>query len=111
MHDRIKKINELIRHQISQLIVRDVEFPESALVTVTAVETSKDLHHANIYVSVLPAGLEKQAIKALYEARLFEPLYKKLSLKPLPKIYYLVDRTEQKANEIEHLLDDIGKKQ
>ena len=107
MSDRIKKINELIKQKLNSLIIKEVEFSKDALVTITHVDTSKDLRHSNIYVSVLPKILAKESIDALYKASLHSILYKKLTIKPLPKLHYRLDKTEEKASEIERLLDQI----
>lgn len=109
MHDRIIKINELILHELSSLVLKEVEFPPDTLVTLTRAQTSPDLRHTNISVSVLPLKNAPTALRALYEAKLFRLLYKKLSLKPLPKIHYKIDETEEHASEIESLLDEIKK--
>lgn len=111
MTDRIKKINELIHHELGNLILKEVEFPKESLVTITGVDTSSDLRHANVYVSVIPPSLGRAAIQALYDAKLHFILYKKLSLKPLPKIHFRQDITEEKASHIESLLDEIKKKE
>ena len=109
MTDRINKINELLHHELGLLIAREVEFSNNCLVTITHVDTSKDLKHSNIYVSVLPESVSKQAVKALYDAKLQNVLFKKLSLKPLTRLHYRFDETEKKASSIESLLDQIKK--
>ncbi len=109
MSDRIKKINELLHHELGLLIAREVEFSNDCLVTITHVDTSKDLKHSNVYISVLPESVSKQAVKALYDAKLQNVLFKKLSLKPLPRLHYRFDETEKKASNIESLLDQIKK--
>lgn len=110
MTDRIKKINELLRHELSSLIIREAELPPDCLVTVVDVSTSKDLRHANVYISVLPEDLATKAVKALYGSKLHKELYKKLSLKPLPRLHFKLDKTEEKASQIEELLDQIKEK-
>jgi ribosome-binding factor A len=60
MTNRIPKVNELIKREISRMILREIEFPIGALVTVTRVETSSDLKESSIYISVLPDNKEKK---------------------------------------------------
>ena len=109
MSHRIEQINELLRHELSELLLTEVEFPQGCLVTIINVETSKDLRHAKAWVSVLPGYLLKKAMDKLNAnaGHLQFLLNKKLSLKPLPRIKFAVDRTEEKAGEIEELLDRI----
>lgn len=111
MSDRIRKINELLRFEISALISREIEFPNDSLVTVLQVETSQDLRHSNVYISVMPHSSAQEVLKKLYEARFHEILYKKLALKPLPQFHYKLDLTEERAKDIESLLDQIKKRE
>lgn len=109
MSYRIHQINELIKQELNTLLVSELEFPQGCLVTITAVETSKDLRHAKIWVSVLPGYLLKKAIDKLNSqaGHLQFLLNKKLSLKPLPRIKFAVDKTEEHAADIDALLDRI----
>ena len=54
MANRIPKVNELIKREISKMILKEIEFPKDVLVTVTRVQTSSNLSDSNIYISVLP---------------------------------------------------------
>ena len=109
MSHRINQVNELIKQELNDLLVSELEFPKGCLVTITAVETSKDLRHAKIWVSVLPGYLLKKALDKLNSnaGHLQFLLNKKWSLKPLPRIKFEVDRTEAAASEIDELLDRI----
>ena len=50
---RLDRVNQLIREEISTLLQRELKDPRLGFVTVTEVETSKDLRTAKIFVSVL----------------------------------------------------------
>lgn len=109
MSHRVAQINELIRHELAELILTEVEFPQGCFVTIVEVETSKDLRHATVWISVLPGYLLKKALDKLRVniGHLQFLLNKRLSIKPLPRIRFAVDRTEEKAADIEQLLDRI----
>ena len=53
---RLDRVNQLIREEISTLLQRELKDPRLGFVTVTEVETSKDLRTAKIFVSVLGEG-------------------------------------------------------
>jgi len=61
-------------------------------------------------VSILPASLTKEILNLLNRniGHLQFLLNKKLSLKPLPRLNFTVDRTEEKAAEIEQLINKIA---
>lgn len=113
MSYRILQINELIRHELSQLLVNEIEFPKGCLVTIIRVETSRDLRHAKIWISILPEGYTQKVLERLKReiGRLQFALNKKLTMKPLPRIRFVVDETEKKASDIETLLNKIKAEQ
>ena len=51
--DRMRRVNEALREVLSARIAEGLKDPRIGFVTVTAVETSPDLSHARVYVSVL----------------------------------------------------------
>jgi len=111
MSHRLEQINELIRHELNQLILIEIEFPKNCLATITEVETSKDLRHAKVWFSVIPNTYTKKVLDKLNGkiGHLQFLLNKKLSLKPLPRLHFSIDETEKKAQDIEAILDRIRK--
>ena len=109
MSDRIKKINSLLKQELNSLILSELEFPAGTLVTIMGVDTTKDLHYAKVYISVLPLEFAAQVKKILERSNIQKFLFKKLSTKFIPKLEFIIDATEAKAREIEGLLDKIKK--
>ncbi len=109
MPDRIDKVNSLLASQISRLIARHVDFKRGVFVTVPKVETSRDLRHTNIHISVFPASEKNYVMKTLgYERYLLQKLlHKKLVMKNLPKIRFVYNDTEERADEVEALFKQI----
>lgn len=109
MSHRILQINELIKHELGALLLSEIEFPKDCLVTIVAVETSKDLRHAKIFISVLPPKYTTKALSQLerHAGQLQFQLNKKLTMRPLPRVRFVVDATERHAADIETLLDSI----
>jgi len=109
MPHRIEQISELIRQEVGRLILTEVEFPVGCLVTIVAVDTTKDLRHAKVILSVMPTTFTGKVLQKLKKnvGPIQFKLNKKLSIKPLPRIHFGVDSTERKAASIEQLLDKI----
>jgi len=108
---RIDRINELIKETLAHILHEEIEIPPEVFLTVVKVDTSRDLRYAKVFFSVFP---EKKIgeISRLLEKKMYfiqGKLNKKLHLKPLPRIDFLVDKTEAKAGKIEKLLKDISK--
>src|SRR3989442_14042451 len=69
-YKRTDRVNALLRHELQRLIQQEVKDPRVGFATVTGVETSPDLRHARVFVSVLAgAGEAPAAPKGLQEAR------------------------------------------
>lgn len=111
MSHRIAQVNELIREELNKLLLTEVDFPKGCLVTITAIETSKDLGYAKVWISILPVKFTQKVLAILNHniGHLQFLLNKKLSLKPLPRLNFAIDETEKRAAEIEQLLNKITK--
>jgi len=109
MSHRILQINELIRQELGQLMSAEIELPKNCLATITYVETSKDLRHAKVWLSVIPTSYTRKVLDKLTAnaGHLQFLLNKKLAMKPLPRLKFAIDDTEKKASKIEDLLDQI----
>ena len=110
MSIRIPKINELIKSNINEILCKNLSLKSGIFITVSKVDTTKDLRYTRIFVSVFPEKeinyAEKTLTKELYAIQ--GALNKRLYMRPLPKIQFITDMTESKADEIERLLKDIN---
>lgn len=104
---RLDRVNQLIKEEISTVLQRELKDPRLGFVTVTGVETSKDLRSAKVFVSVL--GAEEQwtaSLAALASARGFVRnwLRQHLDLRVTPEIEFRPDRSMEHAARIQQLL-------
>ena len=104
---RSDRVQSLIHHELSLLIVRELEF-SGALVTVTSVEVDKKMERALIGISVLPPEKFKEVLKNLrdHAGELQHLLLKKINIKPMPYIIFKEDRGFEEAAKVEKLLLD-----
>lgn len=109
-NNRINKLNSLVHEELSKIIQREVEFEEGVLVTINKVEVSADVAHANVLISVLPENKEKVAQDILKENvfNIQQELNKKLVLKTVPKIRFVLDETIKKAAHMEELFKEVS---
>jgi len=112
MAKRIPQVNELIQRELSQIVLREIEFPLDILVTITRVETSQDLEHAKIYISVIPEQKRKDIIQILNSQiyKLQGLLNRRLNIQPCPRIDFIEEKETVKADEIEKVLEELKKK-
>jgi len=109
-YQRTDRINEQLRQEISLLVRDEVRDPRVGLVTVTAVETSPELDHAKVYVSVMGDDTEKEAaLQGLRSASSFirGQLGRRLHMRRIPEIHFQYDRVLAEASRIESLLREV----
>jgi len=87
------------------MLERELEFP-GALVTITEVDVTKKLDYAEVMVSVIPEKFEAAAMEKLAAAtgHLQHLLMKKINIKPMPRIAFVLDRGPENAAQVEKAL-------
>lgn len=107
---RLDRVNQLIKEEISTLVHRELKDPRLGFVTVTAVDITKDLRTAKVFVSVL--GNDQQwadSLTALARARGFirNWLRHHLDLRVTPELDFRPDRSMEHAARIQSLLRNL----
>jgi ribosome-binding factor A len=107
---RLDRVNQLIKEEVSNLLQRELKDPRLGFVTVTEVETSKDMRVAKVFVSVL--GNEQQwegSLAALASARGFVRnwLRQHLDLRVTPDVDFRPDRSMEHAARIQSILQKV----
>lgn len=108
---RLDRVNQLIKEEISLLLQRELKDPRLGFVTVTGVETSKDLRSAKVFVSVLGGEVQwTSSMAALLSARGFVRnwLRQHLDLRVTPEIDFRPDRSMEHAARIQKLLAQLS---
>ena len=108
---RLDRVNQLIKEEISVVLQRELKDPRLGFVSVTDVETSKDLRIAKVFVSVLGGDEQwKASMAALASARGFVRnwLRQHLELRVTPEIDFRPDHSMEHAARIQALLKDLG---
>jgi ribosome-binding factor A len=107
---RTERIDELLRQEIGEIVARDVHDPRVGFVTITSGETSPDLRHAKVWVSVIGQPDERDAtVAALRRAMPFvrHELGTRLRLKRIPDLHVQLDDTAERGTRILQLLSDL----
>jgi ribosome-binding factor A len=107
--DRMRRVDEAMREVLSGAITSELKDPRVGFVTVTAVETSPDLRHARVYVSVLGnAGVRRRSLQALKGAHGFlqRKIGSELRMKNTPQLQFVYDDTPERGMRITQLLEE-----
>ena len=108
---RHERVSELIRKELGEIILRDLEF-NGAIMTILEVDVTKKLDYARVHVSVLPSNKADEVLKILNSQRraLQNKLLRKINIRPMPEVQFEIDRGAEKAAEIEKVFIDDEKK-
>ncbi len=109
MHDRITQLNDLIRDILGEILTREISLKQGVIITLSRVETARNLRTTRVFLSILPIEDRNYGMKTLeHERRTIQRIFhRKLATRPLPTILFELDTTEEKADEVEHLLRTI----
>src|SRR2546423_14862623 len=110
MTDRMRRVNESVRRVLSEAIGQ-LKDPRIGFVTITGVETSTDLRHARVYVSVLgPERKRAQTLAGLQAARvsLQGQLGSELRMKRTPQLAFEYDPSVERGVRMTKLIDELA---
>jgi len=107
MGRRLLKVNEAVREALSSTIAEGLKDPRVGFVTVTSVETSADLRHAKVFVSVLGGQREREETLAGLRSShgyLQERVAEAVRLKRTPQLEFVYDGSVDHGMRIHALL-------
>lgn len=112
MQNRISRINEEMKRELSS-IIRDLKDPRiNAMTSVIAVDIAKDLRYAKAYISVLgDEQAQQDTISGLTSAAGFirKEIGQKLGLRSTPEITFVLDHSIEYGAKINKILNDLEK--
>mgnify|MGYP001568128623 CR=1 FL=1 len=106
MFNRSDRVSSLIHSELSQIILKEVEFPPGVLVTIASLDLDKKMERAIIGVSVIPSDKSDVVLKMLCNRTgyLQMLLLRKINIKPMPQLVFAIDKGYEHAANIEKLL-------
>ena len=109
---RVEKVQELMKQEVSQIILRELKDPRIGFVTVTQVELTGDLSSAKIYVSLLGSEQQiKDGWSGLQSSLGFirREIGKRIRLRCTPEIAFCLDKSLDYSAHIQELLIKIDR--
>ena len=110
MTQRTERIDQLLRQEIGEILLRDVTDPRIGFATITDVETAPDLRHARVWVSVIGQQAERtETLAALQQAMGFvrRELGHRLRLKRIPELHVRLDDTAERGTRVLKLITEL----
>jgi ribosome-binding factor A len=112
MSRRTSRVNDLLREQLSELLLREVKDPRvsQGLVTITEVQVSPDLRRATVFVSHMGSEAEREdVLRGLTAASHFlrNGLVHRLSLRTVPELVFRFDPSIERGARLASLIHEV----
>ncbi|WP_455922507.1 30S ribosome-binding factor RbfA [Pseudomonas putida] len=109
-YSRTQRIGDQMQRELAQLIRREVKDPRVGLVTITAVDVSRDVGHAKVFITVMgqdSAEAIKQTIKVLNSAAGFLRVHlgKEMKLRSVPQLHFHYDESVTRGAQLSALIE------
>ena len=111
MSRRVERVNELLRHEISRLLILQTKDPRlGGVITITRVVTARDLRKAQVFISVMGKRGDQTEYPGGYPLRRCLPeaeLRPRLNLRYIPFLNFALDDSLEEADHILGIMDHI----
>jgi len=110
---RSEKVADLIRKEISEMLIRNLKDPRIGFITVTRVSVSDDCRSAKIYFSVMGSTEERErSTEGLNSAKGYvrRELGRRIQLRHTPDIVFQFDPSIEYAIHMEEVFHDLQEK-
>jgi len=113
---RTDRVAEQLQRELAQIIQLEVRDPRVGMVTVCAVDLSRDLHYATVYVTFL--GIDETvkatqaAIDILNDASSFIRIQigKRMRMRAVPHVKFKFDESISRGRDLSSLIDEARDK-
>ena len=107
MSQRLQRVDELLKREISSVIQKDFEW-QGQLVSVNAVEVTKDLREAKVWIGVLGGEAEPVLEKLTRKHGMIQSkVNKRVTLRVTPVVYFRLDDSAERGVSIVNVLEEV----
>lgn len=106
---RTQRIAGTMHREIARLLREEFKDPRVGMITVLEVNVSRDLSHAQVFISVMETDKAETTMTVLNQAAGFfrSHISKMLSMRITPQIKFIYDDSLLKGNHIEDVLKGL----
>ena len=105
---RTRRVGDQIQRELAELMRDELKDPRLGMTSISAVEVSRDMSHAKVYVSVLgDASSAEESVAVLNSASGFlrHKLGKMLHIRMIPRLHFYLDRSLEEGARIGALIN------
>lgn len=105
---RTRRVGEQMQRELAALIRTEIKDPRLGMVTVSAVQVSRDLSHAKVFISVLgDAEVRQASLRILNKAAGFlrHALGQQMIVRTVPQLHFVYDESIERGSRLSALID------
>lgn len=110
-NQRLTRINEEMRKEISEIIRTEIKDPavQDVMISVVGVDTTNDLKTAKVYVSILQDEKKQEALTGLQKAQGYirREIAHRINLRNTPELIFKLDDSIERGIEMSKLIQDV----
>ena len=109
-YSRTDRIAEMMQRKLAQIIRLEIKDPRlPSLLTISAVEVSRDLGHAKVYFTVFNGDpIQTTAILNAAASYLRTALARTISTRTVPQLHFIYDESIEYGERLSRLIDDVN---
>ena len=109
----MRRVSELVRREVANVVSGQLNDPRMRLVTVTAVEVTKDIRHAKVFVTHMEQTAEPDhaaVVDTLNKAAGYirHEISRHLDLKNCPALRFFYDHSVERGVNLSNLIDRVN---
>ncbi len=107
--NKIRKIEEDLRREISFIINSKIKDPRVGFVTITGTKLSPDCHYLDIFVSIMDQSKRDESFSSLKKCDGFikKNLKERFKLRNMPELRFIYDQSIDKGLKVSTLLENL----
>jgi ribosome-binding factor A len=110
--EKIRQVNEMIKRDLGEIILKEMELPSGDFCDIERVSTSSDLSFCKVFISVFPQKEEKRILEIFNKSAGFfrAMMEKKTKIRKIPRFIFKIENNEaqKKIEKLEQILDNLN---
>ncbi|MEC9328875.1 MAG: 30S ribosome-binding factor RbfA [Pseudomonadota bacterium] len=109
--DRVRRVAELVRRELSQFIIRELTDYGVGIVSITAVDMTRDLRKATVYVTAFDGSHDKEKVISILNESVSvmrKTLASQLELRRVPELEFHYDFSVERGMRLSKMIDQLA---
>lgn len=114
MNLRLRRVSELVKQEVSEIVRRDITSTEIGLITITGAQVAADLKTARVFFSMIGPKANRGAATQLLQrnrGHIQHELAKRIVLKFLPHLEFEYDDSLERGDRLLQIMDELDREQ